>query len=111
MTDWGYLSVVHRQGYYYAIKTVRGIKRQIYLGSSIPCQERLEEVANEINLSGTEWVKRHGQHLRSARVDRTDSVSLAVEQLRKIESLAGTRGEDVIAKQISQVIKNLKGIS
>ncbi len=109
-TDWGELSIVHRQGYYYAIKKVRGVKRQIYLGKSIPSQERLEEVADEINLPGVEWVKRHGQHLQSVKGDRTDILSQTVEQLRKIESLATARGEDAIAKQLSEAIRKLNGI-
>lgn len=111
MTDWGYLSVVHRQGYYYAIKTVKGVKRQVYLGSSIPCQERLEEVASEINLSGMEWIKRHHRPVRSANADRTDIVSESIERLRLIEGLAKARGEHDISKQLSQVIRDLtKGI-
>ena len=107
MTEWGPLSICCRNGYYYAVKTIKGVKRQIYLGRSIPCQERLEEVADEINLPGDKWVNRHSKQIRQKRVDTNNFLSKSVEQLRLIENLAKARGEHDIAKQLSRVISSL----
>jgi transcriptional regulator with XRE-family HTH domain len=61
MTEWGELSIVYRKGYYYAIKQMRGQKRQIYLGKTIPSQERLEEIAEELNLPPDKWNDKHSK--------------------------------------------------
>jgi len=107
MTDWGEMAVTYRNGYYYAIKTIRGIKRQIYLGKSIPSKERLNEVADEINLPGDKWVKRHSRQVRQKQLDTANFLSETVAQLRKIEQLAKARGEDEIAKQLDSAIAQL----
>ena len=107
MTDWGEMSVTYRSGYYYAIKTIKGTKRQIYLGKSIPSRERLNEVADEINIPSDKWVKRHNKQVRQRRLDTTNPLSETVEQLRQIEQLAKAMGETEIAKQLNGVIGKL----
>ena len=109
MTEWGELSIHNRKGYLYAVKTIKGLKRQVYLGKTIPSQERLEEIAEEINLRSDLWIQKHNKQLRAKTVDTNSNVSDAVDQLRKIEQLASARGESDISKQISRVIKSLVG--
>ena len=74
MTEWGEMSVCKRGRYYYAVKTINRVKRQLYLGTFIPSQERLEEVADEINLPTQDWLRLHPP----------------VDEKRKRKSLSGT---------------------
>ena len=106
MTEWGEVSVHRRGRYYYAVKTINGLKRQVYLGKTVPGQGRFEEVGAEIYQKADNWVRTRRKHRV---VDTSDDVSVAVEQLAKIEELAKARGESAIAKQIREVVRVLSG--
>ena len=111
MTEWGKLSISKRGRYYYAVKTINRIKRQVYLGTFIPSQERLEEVADEINLPTQQWLKLHPcidekrkqKSLTWLGTEDTSFVSTLVNHLNRIEALAKCRGEDDIASKVKEL--------
>lgn len=105
MTEWGELSIYKRGKYYYAVKVINGLKRQVYLGKAIPGQGRLEEVADEINQKADDWVRNHQR--RHKPIDTNNLVSVAVDSLRQISDLAKARGECDISRLIDNVISDL----
>jgi hypothetical protein len=108
MTEWGELSIVYRKGYYYAIKQMRGQKRQIYLGKTIPSQERLEEIAEELNLPPDKWINRHSKKVKQVENSSLDSI---IDTLNKIGELAKARGEIDIARLINNTTRDLIKLS
>ncbi len=105
-TDYGILSISCRRGYYYACRTHNRLKRQIYLGKSIPDSFTLNEIAKDIYSPDREyWVKHTKQVPRAARKD-TKSLPLK-DNLERIAAIAKARSEDLIYQELQKVIKNL----
>jgi hypothetical protein len=105
-TDYGILSVCCRNGYYYATRTVNRLKRQIYLGKSIPDSYTLNEIAKDIFSSDREYWQRHTKPPRAAKKDTKSDLSLK-HDLERIAAIARARGEDLIYGELQKVIKNL----
>lgn len=104
-TDYGILSISCRRGYYYATRTVNRLKRQIYLGKSIPDSFTLNEVARDIFSSDREYWTNHTKPPRAARKD-TKSLSLK-HDLERVAAIARARGEDLIYGELRKIIQNL----
>ncbi len=105
-TDYSILSISCRNGYYYATRTHNRLKRQIYLGKSIPDSYTLNEVARDIYSPDREYWQRHTKQVpRAARKD-TKNLSLK-HDLERIARIARARDEDLIYQELQKVIKNL----
>ncbi|MEY3255653.1 MAG: hypothetical protein RLZZ29_784 [Cyanobacteriota bacterium] len=104
-TDYSILSISCRNGYYYACRTHNRLKRQIYLGKSIPDSYTLNEIAKDIYSPDREYWQRHTKPPRAARKD-TKSLPLK-DNLERIAAIAKARSEDLIYGELQKVIKNL----
>ena len=107
-TDYGFLSVVNRKGYFYAIRTVNQRKRQVYLGKVIPDIHTLNEIAKDIFSNDREWIKNHppkAEKLRAKAQDTKNNLSLRDDLLR-IAELSKALGEERIVKELTKVISN-----
>ena len=91
---------------YYATRTVNQRKRQIYLGKCIPDSYTLNEVAKDIFSSDKEfWLKHTKQIPRASREDTNNST--LKDDLTRIMAIAKARGEELIAQELRNLIKNL----
>ncbi|MBE9059346.1 hypothetical protein [Sphaerospermopsis sp. LEGE 08334] len=105
-TDYGYLCITNRNGYFYAIKTVNQKKRQIYLGKSIPDIHTLNEVAKDIFSSDREWYKNHPPKSEKLKVKSQDTTLSLKDDLLRIVELSKALGEDRIAGELTKVISS-----
>jgi hypothetical protein len=106
-TDYGTLSISNRGNYYYAVRTVNRLKRQIYLGKSIPDCYTLNEIARDIFSSDRDyWTKHTKQSPRATRKD-TKSVLPLKHDLERIAALAKARDEDHIYQELRKIIQKL----
>lgn len=105
-TDYGILSVCCRNGYYYATRTVNRLKRQIYLGKSIPDSYALNEVAKDIFSSDREYWVKHTKPPRATSGGTNNSLSLK-HDLERVADIARARGEDLIYRELRKIIQNL----
>jgi hypothetical protein len=101
----GTISVTRRGRYYYAVRTVLGKKRQVYLGQSIPNIDVLNEVAKDLYSTDTAWYSKRKKELLPL-VKDTNLVPLK-QELLLIAGLAKARGEDVIHQKLMDVIKKM----
>lgn len=107
-TDYGILSISNRCGYYYATRTVNRLKRQIYLGKSIPDRYTLNEIAKDIFSSDRDYWQRHTKQVpRAARKDTKSNLSLK-DDLERVAAIARARGEDLIYGELRKIIQNLR---
>ena len=105
-TDYGNLSISNRKGYYYAVRTVNTRKRQIYLGKCIPDSYTLNEIAKDIFSNDKEYWLKHTKQIRASDKDTNNSLSLK-DDLTRIMAIAKARGEELIAQELRNLIKNL----
>jgi hypothetical protein len=103
-TDYGLLSVANRNGYYYAVRTVNGKKRQIYLGKSIPDKHTLNEVARIIFSSDREFWTNHSKPRATGKNTKFSSLR---EDLERIADIARARSEDHIYGELRKIIQKL----
>jgi hypothetical protein len=105
-TDYGILSISCRRGYYYAVRTHNRLKRQIYLGKSIPDSFTLNEIAKDIYSPDREYWQRHTKQVPRACNKDTKNLSLK-HDLERITKIARARGEDLIYQELRKIIQNL----
>jgi hypothetical protein len=101
----GTISVTRRGRYYYAVRTVLGKKRQVYLGQSIPNMDVLSEVAKELFSTDTAWHSRHKKE--SLPLLKSTKLVPLKHELLLIAGLAKARGEDVIHQKLMELIKRV----
>jgi hypothetical protein len=104
-TDYGTLSISCRNGYYYATRTVNRLKRQIYLGKSIPDSFTLNEIARDIFSNDRDYWTKHTKTPRAASGD-TKNLSLK-DDLERIARIAKARSEDLIYQELRKIIQKL----
>ncbi|MBW4435358.1 MAG: hypothetical protein KME28_27530 [Pelatocladus maniniholoensis HA4357-MV3] len=100
-------------GYWLAKKCVGGRRRQINVGASAKVTRvAIKEACHNLNLSDGGWWefldcrKKSKEVAVRSRIHHTSEEFLvAVKNLERIQALAKSRGEDVIARELSETIK------
>lgn len=106
-------------GYWLAKKCVGGKRRQIHIGAT-PNVNRdcIKLVCHNLNLSDAGWYafldcrKKSSEVVVKSQIHHENEEFLAVvKNLERIQALAKSRGEDLIAQELKQAIKELKKLS
>ncbi|BAZ71373.1 hypothetical protein NIES4106_61700 (plasmid) [Fischerella sp. NIES-4106] len=100
-------------GYWLAKKCVGGRRRQINVGANAKVtRAAIREACHNLNLSDAGWYeflvcrkKSKEVVVRSQVHHENEEFLAAVKNLERIQTLAKSRGEDVIARELSETIK------